>query len=180
MNYKITVIFFKKETASSDDVVAETSASELLDRASKASYKYRACGIGAIDNYGKKPKVMQCTEVNLVANDKCVNPQDPTMTYTVPDTFACIQWPSMENNLCAGDFGGPIYIYQLDPKGAAINQQVFCSAVGSPDIRHPSSGCLDGHTTYCQFMTDPLYNWIGKIEGENVIEGSSKHRIKKH
>jgi hypothetical protein len=72
------------------------------------NFKFRACGIGAIDNKGTLPKGVLCTDVNLVASDKCFDPQDPTKAYEVPESFACIQWPAMQNNLCARDYGGKL------------------------------------------------------------------------
>jgi hypothetical protein len=95
------------ETAKHYPIVGQATVGGFLDqRLNNAKFKYRACGIGATDNKGTLPKGVLCTDVNVVASDKCLDPQDPTKSYEVPETFACIQWPAMENNLCAGDYGG--------------------------------------------------------------------------
>lgn len=88
-------------------MVDEADGAELLAKRGN-KLKYRACGIGATDNKGTLPKGVICTDVKLVPNDMCFNQQNPSIKYDVPDTFNCIQWPVMENNLCAGDFGGKL------------------------------------------------------------------------
>lgn len=73
-----------------------------------ANPRYRACGVGVINNEGLKPKGVLCTDVNILdpATEDCNNP-DGSGKYTLPDGgIFCIQWQNNDNNLCAGDFGG--------------------------------------------------------------------------
>lgn len=81
----------------------DSSFEDLSKRLSK--FKYRACGIGAINNQGKKSKGVMCTEMNIVPNSQCIG--DRGKLYTPPQNTLCLLWPNRDNNVCHGDFGGP-------------------------------------------------------------------------
>jgi hypothetical protein len=52
----------------------------------------RACGMGSIDNYPRPPKVLQCTELNVVPATSCNSNSN----------IICTQWPDRDNNMCNG------------------------------------------------------------------------------
>lgn len=56
----------------------------------------------------------------------------------------------MHCNACVGDYGGPVYAYKLDAKGAIDpkTQEVVCTLAGSPNVRK-NAPCLDGHIVIC-------------------------------
>ncbi|XP_070497984.1 ionotropic receptor 21a [Chironomus tepperi] len=54
----------------------------------------RACGMGSIDNYPRPPRVLQCTELNVVQAASC---------NSNPKTI-CTQWPDRDNNMCNESF----------------------------------------------------------------------------
>ena len=87
--------------------------------------------------------------------------------HTVPDTIACLQWSDRDNNLCAGDYGGPIYAYKTNAKGEVTEQKSFCMAIGSPDVRR-NANCQDGHTVFCQFFTLDVKTWIALAVADDL------------
>ncbi|KAL7022983.1 hypothetical protein ACKWTF_012445 [Chironomus riparius] len=92
----------------------------------------RACGMGSIGNYPRPPRLLQCTELNVVPAESCnSNPN-----------IICTQWPDRDNNMCNGDYGGPIYSFTESIDG--MNLTVIGIAQYSPDYRTGSS-CLDAH-----------------------------------
>lgn len=52
----------------------------------------RACGMGSIDNYSRPPRVLQCTELNVVPATSCNSNSN----------IICTQWPDRDNNMCNG------------------------------------------------------------------------------
>jgi hypothetical protein len=56
------------------------------------NYKFRACGIGQMDNNGALPKGVMCTDVNLVA-DICESTDDAV------ENAVCLQWTDRDNNM---------------------------------------------------------------------------------
>lgn len=162
----------------------------FFTRMRSVNFKYRACGIGVIDDKGTKPKGVMCTEMNYVEPARCAETFDPTRTYTIPTGTVCLQWPDRTNNACVGDFGGnkffyktkilvfmcllflplgPVYAYKLDAKGNVVDQEVFCTMIGSPNLRS-GSPCLDAHITVCTFLPGPIgmgnmnpTNWAANI-----------------
>lgn len=79
----------------------------------------------------------------------CKEPYAAT-PFTIPAASFCLEWPDRDNNVCVGDFGGPVYAYKLDAKGAVDpkTQSVICTLTGSPNVRK-NAPCLDGHITFC-------------------------------
>ena len=116
-------------------------------------FKFRACGVGVIGNKGERAKGVVCTEVNFVTDPaKCKEPYaaDDAEPFVAPAFQYCMQWPDRDNNVCVGDFGGPVYAYKVDEKNVPIpaSQEVVCTLVGSPNVRK-NAPCLDGHITFC-------------------------------
>lgn len=128
----------------------------------------RACGMGSIGNYPRPPRVLQCTELNVVPAASC---------NSNPNTI-CTQWPDRDNNMCngkdiikvkipllhfieiftsiSGDYGGPIYSFTETSVG--VNLTVIGIAQFSPDFRTGSS-CLDAHkVSHAQVAS--YINWI--------------------
>lgn len=72
---------------------------------------FRVCGIGAINNKGERPKGVVCTDVNVIdpADGGCKNPETSEV-YSPPEGVFCVQWSNQDNNLCAGDFGGELFL----------------------------------------------------------------------
>ena len=122
-------------------------------------YKFRACGVGATNNKGEKTKGVICTDVDIVEDAKCRKYGTANEFHTVPAGMSCIQWSNLDNNVCIGDYGGPIYAYKTDDKGKIIEGDVVCNTVGSPDVR-PNAPCKDGHTVYCQLIDSGIDSWI--------------------
>lgn len=84
-------------------------------RMQTGGYKFKACGLGVIDDKGNRPKGVMCTEMNIVDSTKCAETFDATKTYTIPAGTVCLQWPDRTNNACVGDWGGKMreIIYHL-------------------------------------------------------------------
>ena len=92
--------------------------------------RFKACGVGWINNKRERPKGVVCTEVNFIKSGECQK-YPSTELFELPEGYACFQWADRDNNLCVGDFGGSIYAYELDSKGILKYQQPMCIAVGS-------------------------------------------------
>lgn len=137
------------------------------------NWKTIACGVGVIDNKGTRSKGVVCTDVNFVKNEECKDAlEDAKNTvYPVADGLACLVWPEKENNVCVGDYGGPVFVVKVtDPKKGTIDlstQEVACVLIGSPNVRE-NSQCLDGHANLCQFLPGPpaqmnARSWIAAV-----------------
>lgn len=65
-----------------------------------SGYKFRAAGIGVVDNKNTKSKGVMVTEVNPISSEVCAAPEDGTIV-TIPDdgTAACLLWPDKDNNV---------------------------------------------------------------------------------
>ena len=137
---------------------SETVA-DFITRVKTENFKLRACGVGVTDNKGTKPKGVVCTDLNIVDSAQCRKFGTEADVHTVPEGIACLQWSDRDNNLCAGDYGGPIYAYKTNAKGEAIEQESFCLAIGSPDVRR-NANCQDGHTVFCQFYIPGVREWF--------------------
>lgn len=124
-------------------------------------FKFRACGIGSINNKGQKSKGVLCTNMEIVPDLQC---QDNSQTFPPPEGMLCMK-SIHDNNACAGDFGGPVYAYEVDSKNKIIpkTQEIFCTMVGSPNVRS-NANCQDGHITYCMFL-----NGRRVVGGKNVL-----------
>lgn len=108
--------------------------------------------MGSIDNYSRPPRILQCTELNVVPATSCNSNSN----------IICTQWPDRDNNMCngrdrikikfilfnftvtfiLGDYGGPIYSFT--ESNVSMNQTVVGIAQYSPDYR-PGASCLDSH-----------------------------------
>lgn len=116
---------------------------------------------------GQRPKGIQCTDVNPVwaACGKDIAGDDVAL----PEGAICLQWTNRDNNLCIADYGGPIWTYQLGPKGNAINQETFCVTIGSPDAR-TGAPCLDAHKVVCVFLPgSAAYTWVKNINSPPTV-----------
>lgn len=98
--------------------------------------------------------------------NKCQDPDNPRgKVYAVPAGSLCVAAPSLSNNVCFGDYGGPLYVYEAGKNGKVIpnTQEVFCTLTASPNVR-PAASCLGGHLNFCTFLPGP------KIAGsKNVL-----------
>lgn len=114
--------------------------------------KFRACGVGIINNNRDVPTGVICTEVNFITDPLlCKEPYGDAAAFPIPAYQYCLKFPDLDNNACIGDFGGPVYSYKLREYDGAINvnnQEVVCTLVGSPNVRK-NAPCLDGHITFC-------------------------------
>ena len=142
------------------DPVADNTVAAFALR--MKDYKFRACGVGVIGNYGERSKGV-CSEVDFITDPTMCKEQyaaaaDPSFNND-PEFYYCLRWPSRDNNACVGDSGGPVYAYKLDSKGAidAANQKVVCTITSSPNVRK-GSPCLDGHITLCIVSSGDLDN----------------------
>lgn len=101
------------------------------------------CGFGAVNNAGGLPVLLQWTSLNGVAASVCGN---------VPGTI-CTQWTTKDNNICAGDQGGPIFAFNA----ASTQIQVgITSFIVNPNSAAP---CQDGHiSAYTSIAT--YATWI--------------------
>lgn len=72
-------------------------------------WRFRACGIGVINNKGERARNVLCTDLNVQPQEQCK--EDPTdeRIFEVPTNQLCLHWPDRENNACVGDFGGESY-----------------------------------------------------------------------
>lgn len=93
----------------------------------------RVCGFGSISNKPIPPKTLMCTDIFGVTAETCA-----TMN---PSTF-CTEWSDKENNVCNGDYGGPVYTYSYS--GKTITQTVVGIASFAPNV-NPGLPCLSGH-----------------------------------
>lgn len=87
------------------------------------------CGYGSIANSPTPPKGLTCTNLTAIATGCSAN-----------SGIICTQWESKDNNLCPGDYGGPLYVLD-DPKKQPLTVGI---ATYSPEQR-PNAPCLDGH-----------------------------------
>lgn len=109
--------------------------------------------MGVSGNHGERSKGVVCSDVDIITDQDLCKEQyaaAATEPFTSFIDLYCLRWPARDNNACVGDFGGPVYAYKLDSKGAVdgANQIVACTLLSSPNVRK-SSPCLDGHITYC-------------------------------
>lgn len=74
---------------------------DAFKTATFTTYKYRACGIGAINNQNEYPKGLVCTDVSPIPNADCT-----ALGFTLPEDVICLKWEDRDNNVCIGDFGG--------------------------------------------------------------------------
>lgn len=146
----------RRTARASADVVLD-----LMERARLGGYKFRVCGIGSTDNKGTKPKDVICTEIDLVESTKCKKYGTTADLHTVPEGLACFQWSDRDNNVCVGDYGGPIYMHRIDEDGD-LDETLYFIAVGSPDVRE-NSLCQGGHTVFAQII---LFENLGKWRAE--------------
>lgn len=118
----------------------------------KRESKFRACGVGIINNNRDVPTGVICTEVNFITDPLlCKEPYGDAAAFPIPAYQYCLKFPDLDKNACIGDFGGPVYAYKLNENDGAINvniQEVVCTLVGSPNVRK-NAPCLDGHITFC-------------------------------
>lgn len=78
--------------------MAVEKVGDVLTQAIANKWKFRVCGAGATDNNLNRPKGIMCTDLNLVASDKCLK-AGTTEALDVPENMGCLQWPDRENNL---------------------------------------------------------------------------------
>lgn len=120
------------------------------------NFKIRACGVGVIGNNGERSRYIQCAAMNII-DDGASCTDDAGNQITLLDGQVCLKWTDRANNACVGDFGGPVYAYNLNDKKAIdiSTQEVVCTLVGSPNVR-TGTPCLDGHVTICTLMSGPI------------------------
>lgn len=86
------------------------------------------CGWGNTANKPKPSNKLLCTDLYGTAATTC----------STNTNIICTQWPQRDNNLCPGDYGGPLYLFS----GTAAT--VVGIAAYSPDIK-ANAHCTDGH-----------------------------------
>lgn len=89
-----------------------------------------ACGFGSIDNKRTPSKVLLCTNLDIVAATEC--DKNPTTICTTSHG---------QNNVCSGDFGGPLFYQREDKKFVVAGIATY-----SPDMKNQAP-CLDEHLT---------------------------------
>lgn len=105
----------------------------------------------------------------MIASSKCRKYGTANDFHVVPEGLACFQWSDRDNNLCVGDYGGPIYTYRIDEDGE-YEETVYFIAIGSPDVRL-NSPCQGGHTIFAQLILfDNLGKWARAIYNNNYNE----------
>lgn len=87
------------------------------------------CGWGSISNKPTPPKGMQCTELFGVA----------AAGFSANTNVICTKWPNKDNNVCPGDYGGPLYLV------SGTTNTVVGIAAYSPDMKS-NAPCKDGHS----------------------------------
>lgn len=132
------------------------------------TYSFRVCGIGAIDNKGTKSKGLLCADMSVKKASVCAEDlAAETPVFPDDDTAVCLV-STAENNVCAGDYGGPVWAYKYDTTGKVIDQQLLGVTVGSLNIRG-NSPCLGGQTIVAMVTPGKVEKWIlGVIAGRVV------------
>lgn len=97
------------ETAQRARVGSDESIDDFIKRL-QGNYKFRVCGVGAINNHGDKVKgTVLCTDVRLVdASNGLCKAHGQSDPYYPADGLACLQWNDRDNNVCVGDYGSEL------------------------------------------------------------------------
>lgn len=89
--------------------------------------------MGSFQNYPTFPTTLKCTELRVVPPSECgVNLSN----------ILCTFWKDRDNNVCSGDYGGPLY--EITVNGTNTIQTLVGIASFSPNARKNAS-CLGGH-----------------------------------
>lgn len=131
-----------------------------------AGFKFRTCGVGVTGNYGERAKGVVCTDVDFITDPKMCKElyaDAASLSFNSYSDVYCLRFATNDQNACVGDFGGPVYAYKLDSKGAVdgANQIVVCTLISSPNVRK-SAHCLDGHVSLC-VVTTLAVSWFEYI-----------------
>jgi secreted trypsin-like serine protease len=93
----------------------------------------RFCGMGSTQNYPTFPATLKCADLRVVPSHQCgVNLTN----------ILCTFWKDRDNNVCSGDYGGPLY--EVTENGTNKIQTLVGIASFSPNARKNAS-CLGGH-----------------------------------
>jgi hypothetical protein len=133
-------------------------------------YKFRVCGLGATDNKGTKPKGLLCAELNVIDGAACKTALGDTTMIPEDGTAICLT-SLTDANVCAGDYGGPIWATKYSTDGKTLTDQLLVGVtVGSPNIRS-NAPCLGGQTIGAMFTPDMGVNgkWIAGVIAERVV-----------
>jgi hypothetical protein len=131
-------------------------------------FKFRVCGIGAIDNKGTKSKGLLCGDMDVKKADVCAEALAAEEPVLPEDETAVCLVSSSENNVCSGDYGGPVWAYMYDGTGKVITQFLLGVTVGSLNIRN-NSPCLGGQTIVAMITPGKVEKWVkGVIDGRSV------------
>lgn len=103
------------------------------------------CGFGSTENKPTKPRGLTCTSLNAVTASagRC----------TENSNIICTYWNNKDNNVCPGDYGGPLYVQDSDPP------LVIGIATFSPG-QHANAPCKDGHSTEFAQIKSYFENFI--------------------
>lgn len=93
LNVVLTFKYLNLEKIQRAAIAPFTDVDDFMSKVS--NYRYRACGVGVIGNYGQKPKGVVCTDVNPIG----ASCGDDVIT---PDNAVCLQWTDRDNNICVG------------------------------------------------------------------------------
>lgn len=128
--------------------------------------------MGTTLNFPTPPKGLMCTDLYVVPKSECS--ENPGIT--------CTQWADRENNICNGDYGGPLYINEYDEKGAVTSSTVIGVSSFSPDYRK-NAPCQDGHKVEFTTAVDFIIWLATLLERKSLPEELSlklKSIISKH
>lgn len=93
------------------------------------------CGYGQTKNRPdpdeRPPQKFLCTELLVVPSENC----------SANANIICTRWPQKDNNVCPGDFGGPLYLRE-----GALADVVGLAAWAPPNGANIAQ-CTDGHYT---------------------------------
>jgi hypothetical protein len=103
--------------------------------------------------------------MDVISTEDCI----ATFTEAVPAAdFVCLK-SITDANVCAGDYGGPVWATKYSTDGKTLTDQLFFGlTVGSPDIR-PNSPCTGGQTIVAMFTPGLVEKWITGVAAGRVV-----------
>jgi hypothetical protein len=120
------------------------------------------CGYGSTANHPTPSKGLTCTELDATLAETC----------SANTGIHCTLWENKDNNVCQGDFGGPLY---LNIPGKPPTQRVIGIATWAPKYAH-NAPCTDGHATEFS-KSSAIQTWLDSLAAAKMI--STKFLLKK-